>query len=80
MARRKNTVAVVYDRSWLERIRRAKGVSQQAIADACGCTPSFYSRVERGLQMPSVRIGIKICDLLDVDIHEFLNEPELTEQ
>ena len=57
-----------------------KGISQQEIAKACGCDVSFYSRVERGLQMPSVRIGIRICDLLDVDIHEFLNEPELTEQ
>ncbi|WP_418465384.1 helix-turn-helix domain-containing protein [Faecousia sp.] len=77
---RKKMIAAVYDRSWLERTRRMKGISQQEIAKACGCDVSFYSRVERGLQMPSVRIGIRICDLLDVDIHEFLNEPELTEQ
>ena len=77
---RKKMIAAVYDRSWLGRTRRMKGISQQEIAKACGCDVSFYSRVERGLQMPSVRIGIRICDLLDVDIHEFLNEPELTEQ
>lgn len=75
MARKK--VAAVYDRSWLERMRRMKGLSQQAVAEACGCTPSFYSRIERGLQMPTIRIGIQICDLLDADVREFLKEPEL---
>ena len=40
----------------------------------CESESDFCGNME--IELESVRI----CDLLDVDIHEFLNEPELTEQ
>lgn len=65
------------DRTWLEKARRLKGRTQDEVAEAAGCSVTFYNRIERGLQMPNVDIALRICQFLEVDAYEFLREKTL---
>lgn len=62
------------DRTWLEKARRLKGRSQKEVAEAAGCSEVFYNRIEKGLQIPNVVMGLRITDFLEVDAHNFLKE------
>lgn len=64
----------VYDRGWLETARRVKGYTQAQVASAVGCSVAYYNRVEQGLHVPTVTIALKIADILDVDVRNFLTE------
>lgn len=70
---------IVRDRTWLERARRVSGKTQKEVADAGGCSETFYNRIEKGLQMPNVDIALRITDFLECDAHNFLREKVLTE-
>ena len=67
------------DRTWMEMARRVKGLSQKEVAEAAGCSEVYYNRIEKGLQMPNVDIGLRIADFLGVDAHSFLNEKTLSQ-
>ncbi len=45
--------------------RRAKGLSQQALADAVGASKSHYSQIEEGRKRPSIALADQIASLLD---------------
>ena len=64
----------IMDRTWLERARREKGLTQQKVAEAAGITTAFYNRVEKGLYTPSVTTGILICDAVGCSVRNFLFE------
>ena len=67
------------DRTWLEKARRLKGFSQCEVAEAAGCSEVFYNRIEKGLQLPSIDIGLRITDFLGEDAHNFLKEYTLSQ-
>lgn len=70
---------IVRDRTWLEKARRVSGKTQKEVADAAGCSETYYNRIEKGLQMPNVDMGLKIADFLAVDVHSFLREKVLSD-
>lgn len=64
----------IMDRTWLERARRDKGLTQAQVAEAAGITTAFYNRVEKGMHTPSVVFGIRICDAVGCNVRQFLAE------
>ncbi len=70
---------IVRDRTWLEKARRVSGKTQKEVADAAGCSETYYNRIEKGLQMPNVDIGLRITDFLGCDAHSFLQEKVFSE-
>ena len=52
----------------LKELREIKGVTQQEIAKAIGCSTNNYSRYERGEREPDVYYLIKIADYYGVSV------------
>jgi ribosome-binding protein aMBF1 (putative translation factor) len=54
-------------------VRTAKGMTQEALAEAAGLHPTFVSNVERGYRVPTIPtllrlangLGVQACELLD---------------
>lgn len=52
-----------------KRIRKCRedlGLSQEAAAERCGISPSFYSNIERGVKIMSLETFVSICNALDL--------------
>ncbi len=64
----------IKDRTWMEKARRDKGLTQLEVAQAIGVTAAYYNRLEKGFYTPSVVAGIKICDYLGLNVRAFLSE------
>lgn len=64
----------VMDRTWLERARRIKGLTQTEVAEAAGVSAAYYNRVERGLYTPNVVTAIKMTDCVGENVRSFLTE------
>lgn len=54
----------------LQRIRKEKGVTQEALAEAVGVHSTYISMVERGIRNPTFKTLDKIAHVLKVDIRE----------
>ena len=52
--------------------RRAKKLSQQAMADAVQISISFYGNIERGTRVPSVDTLVAIANVLNVGVDDLL--------
>lgn len=61
-------------RTWLIGIRRARGMSQQAVAEAVGVKQPTYWQYEHGQVSPSVPVAKKIAKLLGFDWTLFFEE------
>lgn len=64
----------IMDRTWMERARREKGLTQEQVAKASGVTTAYYNRLEKGLYNPNVVTAIRICDFLGLNVRAFLTE------
>lgn len=56
----------------LRRLRADSGLSQNAMAEAIGCTQSALSMWENGTRSPSVDAVVKIADHFDVSVDHLL--------
>lgn len=56
----------------ISEVRRVKGVNQQALAQAVGCTQSLISQYESGTVEPPIDAIIDICDALGCSIDYLL--------
>ena len=56
----------------IRRLRKAKGMSQQDVADKAGLTRVFITRVEAGQQDPSLSTINAIARALDVSAAELM--------
>jgi len=56
----------------VRRMRRARGLTLDALADVAAVSPSHLSRLERSQTLPSFPVLAKIADALDVDVNEFV--------
>lgn len=68
-------VHVLPDHSYLFYQREALGLTQQAVADAAGINIRQYQRLESGersMSSISLRIGLAVCDVLQLDPHRFV--------
>jgi len=52
----------------LSNLRKANGLSQQALADITGTHPNQIGKFELGLALPSVEMAQKLADALHVSI------------
>lgn len=67
----------------IQRLRGAKGWSQEYLAEVANLHRTYISQLERGLKSPSVRVlyqitialGVKMSALLEA-VEEFLNADE----
>lgn len=62
--------------------RKAKGLSQEQLAEAAGIDRSFVSLVERGIQSPNVAVLFKIAEVFEIaaaslvaEVEEILHRP-----
>ena len=52
----------------LSKLRKAKGLTQQALAEMTGAHPNLIGKYELGLALPSVEMVQKLADALNVSI------------
>ena len=60
----------------LKKIRTQKGLTQQAVADGIQCSPTVYSRYERGEREPSIETLLKLSAFFDVTVDYLLGNGE----
>lgn len=56
----------------IRKARKAKGLSQEALAKECGICLSFMGHIERGTRCMSLETFANICCTLDADAGELL--------
>lgn len=56
----------------LRRLRHAKGISQEELADMAGINRTYISKLETGVTYAGLEIIGKLADALDVEAIEFL--------
>lgn len=60
----------------LRRLRHDLGLSQEALADACGLHRTYIGAIERGERRVTLRTVEKLATALNVDPLDLLEEPE----
>ena len=50
------------------------GMSQKELADRVGITQSYLSYLESGVKCIDLSLAIKICDVLGLEIQEFIKQ------
>lgn len=63
-------------RGWLRQIRKLKGLTEKAVADAVGIAQPVYHRIETGQGNPSVKTAQRIGRLLGFDWTLFYPDEE----
>jgi transcriptional regulator with XRE-family HTH domain len=64
----------------LRRLRVTRSVPQEVLAADAEVDRSYVSRLERGLENPTVALLQKLADALNFHVSEFLREPTAQEQ
>lgn len=57
----------------LYEIRKEKELLQREIAEASFVSPTFYSFVERGERIPSMRAASRMAQILGISLDEFFH-------
>jgi len=56
-------------------LRTTQGVSQEALAVDAGIDRTYVSRLERGMENPTVAVLARLAEALDVQIADLLKVP-----
>ena len=56
----------------VRRLRRERGLTLDALAEAAHVSPSHLSRLERSQTLPSFPVLAKIAEALEADVNEFV--------
>ena len=56
----------------IRQVRKAKGWSQNRMAEKCGISMSFLGHIERGSRIMSLETFVSICQVLDADADALL--------
>lgn len=64
----------------MRRLRVAKGISQERLANVAVVDRTYVSRLERKMENPSIGILDKIAEALGVHVSELLREPDTSEE
>lgn len=62
----------------LKDLRTAKRITQQEIADYCGVSKSFISRIEKGSKIPTLALAENIADCLNIPLDELVGREPST--
>lgn len=57
----------------IKSVRKARGFSQERLAEKSGISPKYLSRLEVGQQSPSFESLARLAEALDVEMWELLN-------
>ena len=60
----------------IQRLRRAKGMSQEVLSGLAGLDRTHYSKIERGLRSPTIDTLFNIAQALDMAPHEIVSAIE----
>lgn len=52
--------------------RNELGLTQADVANSIGVCMQHYSRIERGIYVPSLQTFLSICEVLDFDIRQLV--------
>lgn len=58
----------------LKLLRKKLGVTLEVLAEKSGMTKSYLSKVERGLNTPSIAAALKLARALNVNVEELFSE------
>lgn len=58
----------------LKLLRKKLGITLEALAETSGMTKSYLSKVERGLNTPSISAALKLARALNVNVEELFAE------
>lgn len=58
----------------LKLLRKKLGVTLETLAEKTGLTKSYLSKVERGLNTPSIAAALKLAKALNVQVEELFSE------
>ena len=70
--KRKNEVLAVRVGGRVKALRRQRGITQIALAEAIGVEPETVSRLERGSALPSLEKLEKVSDALDASLADLV--------
>jgi transcriptional regulator with XRE-family HTH domain len=56
----------------LRELRKARGLTQEALAEAADLSGNYISDLELGLKVPSLTILVRLSQALDVAAHDLL--------
>lgn len=59
--------------SRIQNIRKAKGLSQEALSEKVGLSSKYISSIERGNENPTLDTFLKLAHSLNVEIFELFN-------
>jgi UDP-N-acetylglucosamine 1-carboxyvinyltransferase len=59
----------------LRELRRARGLTQEALAERIGVEVGNYAHVEQGVANPTLSTLGRFAEALDVPVHELLRPP-----
>lgn len=57
----------------IKSLRRARGYSQEKLAEIIGINPKYLSSIERGEENPTLDLLIRLSQGLKVEMHEIFN-------
>ena len=58
----------------VERLRKEKGLTQVELASLLGVSQGAVSMIERGDRMPSMKVLLKLSEVLGVSIEELIQK------
>ena len=58
-------------RNWLIYSRKNKNLKQSEVAQVCGISQQYYSKLELGTKTPSIMVAKKLARLLDFSWTKF---------
>jgi transcriptional regulator with XRE-family HTH domain len=58
----------------LRELRKARGLTQEALAEAADLSGNYISDLELGLKVPSLTILVRISEALDIGTPDLLND------
>ncbi|MBW5801718.1 helix-turn-helix domain-containing protein [Halomonas elongata] len=64
----------------LKLLRKKLGVTLEALAEGTGLSKSYLSKVERGLNNPSIAAALKLAKALNVQVEELFSDEPGTQQ
>ncbi len=56
----------------LRKVRKAKDVTQEILAEKVGVSPGWISKIERGIYPPNMKLLTKIARALDVKVRDLI--------
>ena len=66
-----------YKRDWMINARNSLNLSQEQLAEACHCDPSYIWHIEAGSKTPNVHLGLQITQVLGLNPYSWLDEKRI---